>query len=109
MRHDKSAVFQINDCGAVRLICVRGLTFVGSIELEKAFKERAARSVEVTFLGRFDRIETASGIGEFLDLALGPEIISGCAGPSGARSGNLAWLLTVPDCEKETLGAKVFG
>jgi hypothetical protein len=89
MRHDKSAVFQINDCGAVRLICVRGLTFVGSIKLEKAFKERTGKPVNVTFLGRFDRIDTASGIGEFLDLALEPEIISGFVEPSGVRSGNL--------------------
>jgi hypothetical protein len=86
MRHEKSAVFRINDGGAVRLICVRGLTFTGSVQLEKAFKERVCRPVNVTFLGRFDSIETASGIGEFLDLALEPEIIPDSAetvvGPS---------------------------
>jgi len=76
MRHEKSAVFRINDGGVVRLICVRGLTFRRSIQLEKAFKERVGRPVSVTFLGRFDSIETASGIGEFLDLALEPEVIS---------------------------------
>lgn len=75
MRHDKSAVFQINDGEAVRLICVRGLTFGGGIELEKSFKERVGRPVDVTFLGRFDRVETASGIEEFLDLALGRKLL----------------------------------
>ena len=89
MSHDKSAVFQINDGGAVRLICVRGLTFTGSVQLEKAFKERVCRPVDVTFLGRFDRIDTVSGIGEFLDLALEPEIIPDSAGPSVVRSSNL--------------------
>jgi hypothetical protein len=89
MRHNKSAVFQINDGGAVRLICVRGLTFGASIELENAFKERVGRPVDVTFLGRFDRVETASGIREFLDLALGPEIIPASAEPSGFLTPNL--------------------
>jgi hypothetical protein len=75
MRHDKSAVFRINDGGAVRLICVRGLTFTGSVQLEKVFKERVGRPGDVTFLGRFDSVETASGIEEFLDLVLEPEVI----------------------------------
>jgi hypothetical protein len=81
MRHDKSSVFQINDGGAVRLICVRGLTFTGGVELEKAFKERVGEAVDITFLGRFDRVETASSIGEFLDLAREGGIISGSTGP----------------------------
>ncbi len=89
MRHDKSAVFQINDDGAVRLICVRGLTFMESVKLEKAFRERVGGHLYVTFLGRFDCIQTASGIGEFLDLALGPEIIAGSAEPSGVLTPNL--------------------
>jgi hypothetical protein len=89
MRHDKSAVFQINDGGAVRLICVSGLTFMGSVELEKALKERVGRSVDVTFLGRFDRVEFASGIGDFLDLALEAEILSSSAGHSDVPTCNL--------------------
>jgi len=75
MRHDKSAVFKINDGGAVRLICVPGLSFTGGVQLEKAFKERVGRAVDVTFLGRFDRIESVLGIGQFLDLLLKRETI----------------------------------
>lgn len=75
MSHEKSAVFRINDGGAVRLICVPGLTFTGGVQLEKIFKERVGRPVDVTFLGRFDSVETASGIEEFLDLVLEPEVI----------------------------------
>jgi hypothetical protein len=82
MRHNKSAVFRINDDGAVRLICVRGLTFAGSIELEKMFKERVGKPLDVTFLGRFERVETASGIREFIDLALETELVSGSAKPA---------------------------
>ena len=75
MRHDKSAVFKINDGGVVRLICVPGLSFTGGVQLEKVFKERVGRPVDVTFLGRFDSVEMASGIEEFLDLVLEPEVI----------------------------------
>jgi hypothetical protein len=89
MIHEKLAVFRINDGGTVRLICVRGLTFTGSVQLEKAFKERVGRPVDVTFLGRFDRIETASGIEEFLDLALDLEIIPDSAGTVVVPSCNL--------------------
>jgi hypothetical protein len=89
MRHDKLAVFRINEGGVVRLICVRGLTFTGSIQLEKAFKERVGRPVNVTFLGRFDSIETASGIEEFLDLALEPETIPDSAETAVVPSCNL--------------------
>jgi hypothetical protein len=73
MRHTKSAVFQINDsCSAVRLICVRGATFADGARLETALRDSYGTCFYVTFLGRFDQIETVANVVEFLDLALQP-------------------------------------
>ncbi len=74
MRHDKSAVFQINDHeGPVRLICVRGATFRDGVELETALRKSFGTCFYVTFLGRFDRIEMVTGMTDFLDLTFHPE------------------------------------
>ncbi len=71
MRHDKSAVFQINDRGVVRLICVREITFADAAGLETALRNSFGAD-HVTFLGRFDGVEVVSGLSEFLHMALNP-------------------------------------
>jgi hypothetical protein len=73
MRHDKSAVFQINDPeGVVRLICVRSATFGDGARLEAFLRGSLGTCLHVTFLGRYDRVDTVNDLAEFLDLAFQP-------------------------------------
>jgi hypothetical protein len=67
MRHSKAAVFQVNDCeGVARLVCVRGATFAEGARLEMVLRKSLGTFCHVTFLGRFDEIETVSDVAEFL-------------------------------------------
>lgn len=79
MRHEKYAVFQVSDGeGMMRLICVDGPTFSDSVALERALRSQGARHLHVIFLGRFDRVEIASGVLEFIDLTLGTGVGRSC-------------------------------
>jgi hypothetical protein len=86
MRYEKCAVFQVSDGdGLTRLICVEGPTFADGVELERAFRAQGARRLHVIFLGRFDHIEIASGVAEFLNLALGPNAAASTLTPVSAQ------------------------
>ncbi len=65
----KSAVFQISESdGYARLISVEVASLRDAVELEAALRQRLPR-FHVALLGRFERIELAGSIDEFLELA----------------------------------------
>jgi hypothetical protein len=69
----KPAVFQIGDCdGSARLVCVSVPTLRHALELEETLRRQFPR-LEVRFLGRFDRVELALSVEEFLDCAASAE------------------------------------
>lgn len=71
MRQDKCAVFQIaNNDGTVRLICVPGATFGDGARFEAELREYGGGCLHVSFLGRFDQIQSAADLGELLGLLL---------------------------------------
>jgi hypothetical protein len=71
----KPAVFQIIDCdGLARLVCVRVHTLGEAVELETALREQLPH-MHVRFLGRFERVEVAATVEEFLDLAAAPDFV----------------------------------
>jgi len=68
LRYNRVAVFQINDSGGLaRLICVRGATFAEGVRFEQLLH---GSSLAVTFLGRFETVETVTGAKAFLDSCL---------------------------------------
>jgi hypothetical protein len=72
----KTAVFQITDCnGSMRLVCLRVPTLRDALGLEMALREQLPR-MDIRFLGRFDRVETASSVDEFLDAAGSADFVS---------------------------------
>jgi hypothetical protein len=71
MRHDKCAVFQIaNNDGTARLICVPSATFADGARLETELREYGGGCLQVSFLGRFDQIQSAGDLSELLGLLL---------------------------------------
>lgn len=69
MRHDKYAVFQItNNHGYARLICVHGIDFGDSAKFETELQNTCAAWLHITFLGRFDQIESAADLAQAFDL-----------------------------------------
>lgn len=82
MRHTRIAVFQVNDStGITRLISVPGTTFTEGAKVEAALRENYGRSFYVTFLGRFDQVETITDLAELLNVALLPP--ENCVATSG--------------------------
>lgn len=77
MRREKLAVFQVNDtAGVTRLVAVRGVTFAHGTRLEAALRAMRGHGLHVTFLGRFDHVETVQGAADLLNLAQQrPEIV----------------------------------
>lgn len=85
MRHDKCAVFQVtNNQGVARLICVPGATFGDGARFETELRECCGACLDVRFLGRFDEIRSAAGLGELLDL-----LLQGSPSPLLTLSGSL--------------------
>ncbi len=71
----KPAVFQIGDCdGVARLVCVRVPTLRDAVELEATLR-RQLPNMHVRFLGRFNRVDIAACVEEFLDLAASPDFV----------------------------------
>jgi hypothetical protein len=68
----KPAVFQINQCdGFVRLmICGDVPTLRSAVELESTLRERLHPRWQVSLLGRFDKIEIATGPADLLNSAV---------------------------------------
>jgi hypothetical protein len=65
----KPAVFEISDRdGRARLVCVSVPTLGDAVELERALRRQLPQA-HVRLLGRFDRVEIASTLEEFLDAA----------------------------------------
>jgi hypothetical protein len=63
----KPAVFEISECGGqTRLVCISVGTLGEAVELE-GFLRRHVPHIYVRLLGRFDRIEFASSLDEFID------------------------------------------
>jgi hypothetical protein len=72
----KSAVFQISEPnGFARLISVEVASLHDAVELEAALRQRLPR-LHVALIGRFDRVELAGTMAEFLDLAQAAEFSS---------------------------------
>jgi hypothetical protein len=72
----KSAVFQISEPdGFARLISVEVASLGDAVELEAALRQRLPR-LHVALIGRFDRVELAGSMAEFLDLALAADFAS---------------------------------
>lgn len=71
MRHEKCAVFQVtNNHGHARLICVHGMDFGDGAKLERELQNTCGAWLHITFLGRFDRIESATDLEQALDLVV---------------------------------------
>ena len=71
MRHAKCAVFQVtNNHGFSRLICISGVRFSDSTKFEAELKNACGAWLHITFLGRFDQIESATDLPHALDLLL---------------------------------------
>jgi hypothetical protein len=69
MRHEKCAVFQVtNNHGHARLICVHGIDFGDGAKFETELQNTCGAWLHITFLGRFDQIESASDLAQALDL-----------------------------------------
>jgi hypothetical protein len=74
----KPAVFQITDPnGSMRLVCIRVPTLGDAVSLEMALRRQLPR-MEIRFLGRFDRVEIAATVEEFLEAAASTDFV--CAG-----------------------------
>jgi hypothetical protein len=72
----KAAVFQISYRGGIsRLLCINLPTLSDAVRLEAALNEQL-RDVNVRLLGRFDQIEIARDLEEFMEVAAGNEFIS---------------------------------
>ena len=78
MRHDKCAVFQVtNNHGHARLICVHGIDFGDGAKFETELQNTCGAWLHITFLGRFDRIESATDLAQAIDLLVaGPPPIN---------------------------------
>jgi hypothetical protein len=74
MRHNKCAVFQAtNNQGMARLICVHGIDFKDGATLEAEMQSICGAWLHVTFLGRFDQVESATDLAQaFALLFAGP-------------------------------------
>ena len=71
MRHDKYAVFQVtNNYGFSRLICINGVRFSDGAKFEAELQNACGAWLHITFLGRFDQIESATDLPHALDLLL---------------------------------------
>lgn len=69
MRHEKYAVFQVtNSHGHARLICVHGIDFGDGAKFETELQNMCGAWLHITFLGRFDQIESATDLAQALDL-----------------------------------------
>lgn len=69
MRHDKYAVFQVtNNQGFSRLICVRGASFADAAHFEAETGRCCESWLHVSFLGRFDQVESAVDLTEAFEL-----------------------------------------
>jgi len=69
MRHEKLAVFQVtNNHGHARLICVHGIDFGDGAKLETDLQSTCGTWLHITFLGRFDQVESATDLAQALDL-----------------------------------------
>lgn len=72
----KPAVFEISDRGGVaRLLCVSLATLGEAAKLE-AVLVRQLPEMNVRLLGRFDQIEIASNLEEFMEVATAAEFMS---------------------------------
>ena len=69
MRHEKCAVFQVtNNHGHARLICVHGIDFGDGAKFETELQNTCGAWLHITFLGRFDQIESATDLAQAFDL-----------------------------------------
>jgi hypothetical protein len=74
----KPAVFEISERdGQTRLICVCVPTLGDATELEAALRRQLPR-VNVQLLGRFDRVDFAASLEEFIDCATSADFV--CTG-----------------------------
>jgi hypothetical protein len=71
----KPAVFEISEGdGQTRLICVCVPTFGDAAELEARLRQQLPR-MNVRLLGRFDRVEFAASLEEFMDCATSGDFV----------------------------------
>lgn len=71
----KPAVFEIGDRdGHSRLVCVETASLGDAVALE-ATLQRDMPHIHVRLLGRFDGVELASSMQEFMDAAASPEFV----------------------------------
>lgn len=72
----KPAVFEIGDRdGQARLVCITTTTLRNAVELEELLR-RHMPSMHVRLLGRFDSIEFASSLEQFMDCATSADFVS---------------------------------
>jgi hypothetical protein len=71
----KPAVFEINEGdGHTRLVCLKVATLGEAVELEEQLR-RDMPHMHVRLLGRFDRVEIASTLEEFMDAATSEDFV----------------------------------
>jgi hypothetical protein len=71
----KPAVFEISDRdGHARLVCISAATLGDAVELEGLLR-RHMPYMHVRLLGRFDCVEFASSLEEFMDAAASPDFV----------------------------------
>jgi hypothetical protein len=71
----KPAVFDISDGdGYTRLVCVDVSSLGEAVELEGTLR-RDMPHIHVRLLGRFDSVELASSLEDFMDAAASPEFV----------------------------------
>ncbi len=71
----KPAVFEINDGdGHARLVCLSVATLGDAVELEDVLRRQLPR-MHVRLLGRFDRVDIASSLAEFMDTATAADFV----------------------------------
>lgn len=69
MRHDRYAVFQVtNNQGMTRLICVPGASFRDGARFESELQRCCDSWLHVSFLGRFDQVESATDLAQAFEL-----------------------------------------
>jgi len=73
----KPAVFEICESdGQTRLICLGVATLGDAVELEAVLRQQLPRT-HVRLLGRFDCVEIATSLEEFMDAAASPDFVCG--------------------------------
>ena len=91
----KPAVFEIGERdGQTRLICVQLPSLADAVELEATLRHQLP-SMHVRLIGRFDSVEFASTVDEFIEFATSSDFIC-----EGGFEGRMRRLMSEPGSKK---------